>query len=370
MGLVAASSARCLIVEDDDWTRDYVTELLKHLGIHAEAAANGLEAAALLDEQRYDLVFLDLDLPQMPGEAILHGLVTSRTKPRAIALMSTPDRLARIPKSDWSKYGIMAALAKPLVAADIRASVAQMLGTPVAKVPQMRPSNGPGAVLIAGGGLWADALASVATKGGATVLSGRNRDEALSLVAAHQPAAVIAGPPLGDAELIEFCNTATQSSSASLVFAAVNRADLALRRALSDAGVAKVCIVPSGGADLAVAMINAARLTTRAHARVPLAGAATIVTSEGRVAAFTRDLSEGGLCLERLGARLPRGPVRVEFALPDGRRPLALDSAIAWIAGGDGEFRAGIRFEGVGNVDLLRIRSFIENQPRAGYSFG
>lgn len=226
-----------------------------------------------------------------------------------------------------------------------------------------------GAVLITGGGLWADALAHVATKGGATLLVGQSIHEAMSLIATRRPSVVIAGPPLAEGALIEFCKRACGSSSGSVVLAAVNRADITLRRALAEAGAAKVCIVPSAGADLAVAMINAARLTTRAHARVSYAAKATVVTRDGRVAGTTRDLSEGGLCLERVPERVARGAARVEFGLPGDRRPVVVEAQVVWSGGGAGDFRAGLRFDSMSKADLVRIRAFVEHQPGASASF-
>lgn len=358
-------------MDDDDWTREYVRELLGRFGVDAESASDGVEAASMLDENRYEVVFLDLDLPHMPGEAVLQGLVTSRRRPASIVVMSgAPERLARIAPSEWRRLGITAALPKPLVAEDIRIAVQRMLEPAEVTLDPMSLAA-PGAVLLAGGGLWLDALSSVASRGGGSVLLGRSREEALSLIATHRPEAIIAGPPLSEAELLEFCRTATASSPQSVMLAAVNRADVDLRRSLANAGVAKVCVVPSAACDLAVAMINAARLTTRAHARVRVTATATMVArGNQRLAGTTRDLSEGGLCLERMPERVARGPVRVEFGLPGDGRLVVVESEIAWSGGSNGDYRAGVRFNDMSSTDRIRIRGFVEHhQPRAAYSF-
>lgn len=216
-----------------------------------------------------------------------------------------------------------------------------------------------GSVLIAGGGLWADALARVVTRGGGTLLVGESRDHALSTIASVRPNVIVAGPPLSESELLSLCASAVHSSSGSTVLAAVSRADIGLRRALAGVGVARVCIVPSAAGDLAVAMINGAHLTTRAHARVPLAMSVVLHTRDGRLAGTTRDLSEGGVCLEHVPERVLRGAAKVELQLPGERRVVAAASQVVWSGGGNGDFRAGVCFEGLESADLARIRQLV-----------
>lgn len=191
----------------------------------------------------------------------------------------------------------------------------------------------------------------------------------MSAIAQHRPNAIVAGPPLNDAELIEFCRDAVQSSSASTVLAAVNRADQTLRQALAAVGVARVCIVPSGASELAVSMINAARLTTRAHPRVPLVVKTSVSTREGQFSGTSRDLSEGGLCVERLPERLSRGAAKVEFQLPGERTPIAVLAQIVWSAGATGDYRAGLSFDKLEGGNLTRIHLFVSQNPKASYSF-
>jgi len=236
-------------------------------------------------------------------------------------------------------------------------------------VSAIEGAAGPGSVLIAGGGLWADALSRVVTKGGGGLLLGTSRDHALSLISTHRPSAIVAGPPLNDDELIEFCRAAVQTSSVSTVLAAVNRADITLRRALVEVGVARVCIVPSAAGDLAVSMINAARLTTRAHARIPLTVVASIQTREGRLTGTTRDLSEGGICLERVAERVMRGPAKVELTLPGDRRPVVAAAHVVWSTGADGDFRAGLFFENIDAVNLAKIRALVARSPDASFAY-
>ena len=220
-------------------------------------------------------------------------------------------------------------------------------------------SSTPGLVFLAGGGLWADALSRVVARGGGTLLLGRSEEESLAIIAVQRPAAIVAGPPLGETELVAFFDTARTASPASALIAAVSRADAALRKRLADAGVDRISLVPSGSADLAVGVVKAASLSTRAHRRIPLAVTATVVAGEERLRAVTRDLSEGGACVEALSTRVARGPVRLEFALPGERATIVATSRVAWTTSDGTQWSAGLAFEALSDLDRGRIRAFV-----------
>jgi len=56
-----------LIVEDDQTTAKIAKALCEGLGCEAYIAANGIEALQFYEEQRVDLVLLDLQMPVMAG---------------------------------------------------------------------------------------------------------------------------------------------------------------------------------------------------------------------------------------------------------------------------------------------------------------
>lgn len=58
---------RILLVEDNKLNQRVAVGMLAKLGCVAEAANNGLEAVELLREKKYDLVFMDIQMPEMDG---------------------------------------------------------------------------------------------------------------------------------------------------------------------------------------------------------------------------------------------------------------------------------------------------------------
>jgi signal transduction histidine kinase/BarA-like signal transduction histidine kinase len=58
---------RVLLVEDDSFNAKYMTDLLKQNGMSVNHAGNGREALALLHSNTYDILLLDLGLPDVSG---------------------------------------------------------------------------------------------------------------------------------------------------------------------------------------------------------------------------------------------------------------------------------------------------------------
>ena len=62
-----ASGVRVLLVEDNDVNRKLALHMLKRLGCSVEVASNGREALESTAVRHYDLVFMDIQMPEMDG---------------------------------------------------------------------------------------------------------------------------------------------------------------------------------------------------------------------------------------------------------------------------------------------------------------
>lgn len=64
---VGRSDLRILVAEDNPVNLKVVLMMLSHLGYRADSARNGLEVLSALEHRDYDLVFMDIQMPDMDG---------------------------------------------------------------------------------------------------------------------------------------------------------------------------------------------------------------------------------------------------------------------------------------------------------------
>lgn len=60
-------SVTALVVDDDPLLRELLTDILDHFGISSESAADGLVALEKMKKKKYEIVFMDWQMPNLDG---------------------------------------------------------------------------------------------------------------------------------------------------------------------------------------------------------------------------------------------------------------------------------------------------------------
>ncbi len=118
---------RILLVEDNLINQKVAQKMLKRLGHSADLAVNGKEAIRALERQPYQIVFMDIHMPEMDGiEAtrIIRERVISEERPHIIALTAYNLEYSR---EMCLGAGMDDYLSKPVIIDDLRDAIENCL---------------------------------------------------------------------------------------------------------------------------------------------------------------------------------------------------------------------------------------------------
>lgn len=124
------SSARVLIAEDNAQNRDVINRMLFLFGIRPDIAYNGRDAVEKIKKGEYDLVLMDIQMPEMTGleaaRAVREWERETETAPVSMVAMTAYAMTEDIQKS--LQAGMNAHIAKPVEIASLRRILDNFLG--------------------------------------------------------------------------------------------------------------------------------------------------------------------------------------------------------------------------------------------------
>jgi CheY-like chemotaxis protein/anti-sigma regulatory factor (Ser/Thr protein kinase) len=97
---------RVLVADDDSAIRHGISRLLENAGYEVSEAADGIAALNAIQEQQYDLVFLDIWMPHLSGLEVLARIRAGANRPKVIVTTSdgTSETLLRAVKEQAYDY--------------------------------------------------------------------------------------------------------------------------------------------------------------------------------------------------------------------------------------------------------------------------
>ncbi len=112
-----------LLAEDDEVNRTVTLRMLERLGCPADCATNGLEALEALDHQRYDVVLLDVQMPELDGLETARRIRSRWPRPEGPWLIAITANALRGDREKCLAAGMDDYLSKPLKRAELRAAL-------------------------------------------------------------------------------------------------------------------------------------------------------------------------------------------------------------------------------------------------------
>jgi two-component system CheB/CheR fusion protein len=121
------SQLKILIADDDEINQEFGLLLLKTFGYDADIANNGLEVLELLKKQSYDIILMDMQMPEMDGLTATKMIrESSQTQPWIIAV--TANVLER-DRQKCLEVGMNDYLSKPIMIEDFNHAISKYLGS-------------------------------------------------------------------------------------------------------------------------------------------------------------------------------------------------------------------------------------------------
>ncbi|MGB0631384.1 MAG: ABC transporter substrate binding protein [Alphaproteobacteria bacterium] len=122
---------RILIAEDNDVNQKVITALLARGGHHIDIVGNGIEAVSAVVRGEYDVVLMDVQMPEMDGVTATRRIREMQGAQSQIPIIALT---ANAMKGDAEKYraaGMSDYVSKPIEREKLQAAILRQCGTPV-----------------------------------------------------------------------------------------------------------------------------------------------------------------------------------------------------------------------------------------------
>jgi CheY-like chemotaxis protein len=129
--LSAALALRILLAEDDEFSAQLMEKLLARHGHRVRLARDGREALALARQGLFDLMLLDMHMPELDGIAVMQGIREhERVAGGHLPVIALTARSRKEDRERCLAAGMDDFLTKPVTAADLLAAIDRLVSSP------------------------------------------------------------------------------------------------------------------------------------------------------------------------------------------------------------------------------------------------
>lgn len=122
-----SQTGKLLVVDDNRMNRSVLTILLEKLGYHVLTADNGLNAIDLLKENEFDVVLMDIQMPEMNGYEATMAIRNMEESFRNIPIIALTANALHEAKDDAMNAGMNDVITKPFVVSTLSETIKKYL---------------------------------------------------------------------------------------------------------------------------------------------------------------------------------------------------------------------------------------------------
>ncbi len=123
-----APDAKILVADDNEINRMVVEEMLKPYGMHIDTAVNGRQAVDMVQQEKYDIVFMDHIMPEMDGiEAVKAIRELEGDYYKEIPVIALTANAAEEQKKEYIQAGMDGYICKPVSIEEISSKIRKLI---------------------------------------------------------------------------------------------------------------------------------------------------------------------------------------------------------------------------------------------------
>lgn len=123
-----AFTHRILLAEDNDVNARLVVAVLEQVGYEVTVAADGVQAVALCETGAFDLVLMDVHMPELCGIEATKRIRGGGAETRGVTILAMTAEEDSVMRKQCADAGMDGYVAKPIDLAELKAQIAEYLG--------------------------------------------------------------------------------------------------------------------------------------------------------------------------------------------------------------------------------------------------